>query len=348
MTSLSQLLDQQSSPAAPSIARREGDSVRCLACAHTCLIGPESRGICKLRHVAGGELRVPWGYVAGLAVDPIEKKPFFHVKPGETALSFGMLGCNFHCDFCQNWQSSQTLRDENAGAMPREITPAQIVETALIEKAPIIVSTYNEPLITAEWSHRIFELAKEQGLLTGFVSNGNTTTQVLDWLRPVTDLYKVDLKCFDDAGYRQVGARLSNILRGIEEVHAKGMWLEVVTLVIPGFNDSPEELGNMASFLAGLSPEMPWHVTAYRPQYKKQSPGPTPQSTLQRAYEIGKEAGLHFVYLGNLPGYLPEAENTYCASCGALLVQRQGYAISREGWQDGSCTSCGKSLPGIC
>ncbi|MFQ5504748.1 MAG: radical SAM protein, partial [Planctomycetota bacterium] len=275
MVTLQELLDRHTACAAPGLARREGPGIRCLSCGHRCLIQDGRRGVCRVRYVENDELRVPAGYVAGLAVDPVEKKPFFHVLPGESALSFGMLGCDLHCAYCQNWNTSQSLRDAGADSRPRRIRASEIVGLCVESSCPILVSTYNEPLITAEWSHGIFELAKEKGILTGFVSNGNATPEVLDYLRPVTDLYKVDLKGFDDRHYRQLGCPLRNILDGIAMVHERGFWLEVVTLVVPGFNDSDRELANIARFLLDLSADIPWHVTAFHPDYKMREPRST-------------------------------------------------------------------------
>ncbi len=347
MDTLQELCDRLTAEAAPSLAIREDGRVRCLACGHRCLLGEGARGACEVRFVAGGSLRVPRGYVAGLAVDPIEKKPFHHVLPGRTALSFGMLGCDLHCAYCQNWDTSQVLRDKEARALPRRVRARGLADRALAAGAPVLVSTYNEPLITAEWSLEIFELAKERGLLTGFVSNGNATPEVLDLLRPVTDLYKIDLKCFDDRKYRKLGCPLSNVLRGIEAVHERGFWLEVVTLVVPGFNDGEDELRACARFLAGISKDIPWHLSAFHPDYRMTDRRRTEVETIARARAIGLSEGLRFVYAGNLGGALEGAEDTSCPSCGGTLIRRRGYMVSVEGLEAGRCRACGRRLPGI-
>jgi len=347
MEALQDLLDRQTGHAAPELTEAQGTGLRCLACGHRCLIHEGKRGVCRVRFVRDGELVVPDGYVAGLAIDPIEKKPFFHVLPGSNALSFGMLGCDLHCSYCQNWDTSQTLRDVDAQSLPRSISARQVVDLALERGTPVVVSTYNEPLITAEWSHRIFELAKAEGLLTGFVSNGNATPEVLDYLRPVTDLYKIDLKGFRDKSYRQLGCPLQNILDGITGVFERGFWLEVVTLVVPGFNDSDDELSAIAEFLAGLSVAIPWHVTAFHPDYKMTDPPATPVATLIRAREIGKQAGLHHVYLGNVRGQAPGAEDSYCHACGHELVRRVGYGVHVTGLDHDKCAACGTVFPGV-
>ncbi len=326
-------------------------AVRCFACGHRCLIRPGRRGICKVRFNQDGVLRVPWGYVAALQVDPIEKKPFFHVLPGSDALTFGMLGCDFHCDFCQNWLTSQTLRDPTAdygASLIRRASPEQIVAYALRSGARAVVSSYNEPLITSEWAVAIFKQAKQAGLLCGYVSNGNTTPEVLNYLRPYLDAYKIDLKSMQDKRYRELGGVLQNVLDSIQRVHDLGLWLEVVTLIIPGFNDSPAELMEAARFLASVSPDIPWHVTAFHPDYKMTDPPPTSVQTLIRAAEIGEEAGLRYVYAGNIPGYVGDYESTRCPHCQTSLVKRTGYVLhAYDLGADGVCPKCGTKLAGL-
>ena len=211
--------------------------VECFACGHRCRIGPGFAGVCKVRYNRHGKLYAPYGYVNAVYSDPIEKKPFFHALPGTQALSFGMLGCDLHCGYCQNWVSSQALRDVRASVDFRRATPDELVRMALRQGASSIVSTYNEPLITAEWAAAVFREAKGAGLVTGFVSNGNGTPEVLEYLRPWVDLYKIDLKTFDKRRYHELGGRIGPILDSIQRVHELGFWLEVVTLVVPGFND---------------------------------------------------------------------------------------------------------------
>jgi pyruvate formate lyase activating enzyme len=321
--------------------------VRCFACGHCCKIPDSQPGVCKVRYNLGGTLFVPWGYVGGIQCDPIEKKPFFHAHPGALAYSFGMLGCDLHCAYCQNWVTSQALRDPAAIVGPMYITPAELVLDALRQGGRVIVSTYNEPLITSEWAVAVFKEARAAGLVTGFVSNGNGTPQVLEYVRPWVDLYKVDLKSFDDRHYRQLGGRLQPILDTIRRLHEIGFWLEIVTLLIPGFNDSDDELTRLAEFLAGVSPDIPWHVTAFHKDYKMTDPENTRPETLMRAAEIGKSAGLRYVYAGNLPGMVGDSENTRCPNCRELLIERNGYLIT--GYHltpQGCCPSCGASIPG--
>jgi pyruvate formate lyase activating enzyme len=334
---------------------REGDlyekldrnRVRCHACGHCCPIPEGQPGVCKVRYNRGGTLYVPWGYVGGVQCDPIEKKPFFHAYPGALAYSFGMLGCDLHCAYCQNWVTSQALRDPNAVSLPLEASPRDLVRDALQQGARVLVSTYNEPLITAEWAVAILKEAKAAGLTTGFVSNGNGTPQVLEYLRPWLDLYKVDLKSFDDRHYRQLGGRLQPILDTIRRLHQMGLWVEIVTLLIPGFNDSDAELRGLTQFLASVSPDIPWHVTAFHKDYKMTSPADTRPPDLFRAVEIGRQAGLRYVYAGNLPGRVGNLEDTRCPGCAATLIHRYSYEIDAYRiTAEGKCPSCGLAIPG--
>ncbi len=338
-------LERHTAPMA--LAREEGGGrVRCFACGHRCLIPAGHAGVCKVRFNRGGVLHGPWGYVAGLQDDPIEKKPFYHALPGTRALSFGMLGCDFHCGYCQNWVTSQALRDEAARGSFEPVSAEEIVVHAKARGALTLTSTYNEPLITAEWAAEVFRLAKNAGLFTSFVSNGNSTGEAIEFLKPWVDFFKIDLKGFDDKRYRKLGGTLRNVLEGIERVHRAGLWLEIVTLVVPGFNDSEGELRQIAGFIADLSLEIPWHVTAFHPDYRMREPGWTPAATLMRAHAIGKEAGLQFVYPGNLAGQAGELENTHCPHCGALLVERHGFALRGYHLLDGCCPRCDAPIAG--
>jgi pyruvate formate lyase activating enzyme len=327
--------------------RLENKRVRCFACGHRCVIFDGLDGVCRVRFNRGGKLLVPHGYVGGLQLDPVEKKPFFHALPGALALSFGMLGCDFHCSYCQNWVTSQALRNPEAVAPPRSLNAGQFVLTALSNGAKIVTSTYNEPLITSEWAVELFKHARTSGLKTSYVSNGNGTPEVLAYIRPWVDLYKIDLKGFQDRNYRKLGGVLQNVLDTIQQVHEMGFWLEIVTLVIPGFNDSPEELRDIARFLAGVSRDIPWHVTAFHEDYKMRGNGNTPASTLLRAAEIGKQEGLHFVYAGNLPRAVGTWENTNCPGCNALLIERAGFHVRQMNIREGRCPGCARSIPGV-
>ena len=327
--------------------KMERGFVRCYACGHCCRIPDGQLGVCKVRYNEGGKLLVPWGYVASAQCDPIEKKPFFHAYPGALAYSFGMLGCDLHCGYCQNWVTSQALRDPGAESPPLRATPEGLVREALQQGAKVVVSTYNEPLITSEWAVAVFKEARAAGLTTAYVSNGNGTPQVLEYLQPWVDLYKVDLKSFEDRHYRELGGRMQPILETIRKLHEMGFWVEIVTLVVPGFNDSNDELKRMAEFISSVSPDIPWHVTAFHKDYKMTGPENTSSQTLVRAAGIGKAAGLRFVYAGNIPGRTGELENTYCPNCHELLVQRVGFhVLDYRLTATGTCPGCGAGIPG--
>ena len=321
--------------------------LRCVACGHCCPLPDGAIGVCRVRYNEGGRLLVPWGYVGGVQCDPIEKKPFFHAHPGALAYSFGMLGCDLHCGYCQNWVTSQALRDPAAVAPPLRATPDDLVRDALRQQARVIVSTYNEPLITSEWAVAVFKEAKAAGLTTGFVSNGNGTPQVLEYLRPWVDLYKVDLKSFDDRHYRELGGRIGPILETIRRLHAMEFWVEIVTLLIPGFNDSRDELLRLTEFVASVSPDIPWHVTAFHGDYKMTDPENTTAEMLLTAADIGRANGLRYVYAGNLPGSVGDLEDTRCATCHELLIARYGYHIrDYRITADGRCPACATPIPG--
>ena len=345
---LQDLLSGKTMEAAPELVHQEADgAIRCIACGHRCLVKEGKAGICRVRFNRNRTLRVPAGYVAGLQIDPIEKKPFFHACPGRDALSFGMLGCDFHCGYCQNWVSSQALRDDDAVVLPKVCSAEELVRLGVRYGTPVVVSTYNEPLITTEWAVRVFEKARAEGMVCGYVSNGNATAEVLSFIRPFVTLYKVDLKGFNDKNYRKLGGVLKNVCDAIERLKSMDFWVEVVTLVVPGFNDSDEELRGMARFLAGISPDIPWHVTAFHPDYKMTEPHRTGVRELDRAYGAGKEAGLHFVYPGNLPGMVGDRENTYCAACDEMLIRRHGFLVIENRMREGVCPRCGTRAPGV-
>ncbi|MFN2515840.1 MAG: AmmeMemoRadiSam system radical SAM enzyme [Pyrinomonadaceae bacterium] len=347
--SLAEILDALTTEGAPELTEHlPGDALKCYACGHRCLIKAGKRGICKVRFNEGGQLRVPVNYVAALACDPTEKKPFFHVLPGSDTLTFGMLGCDLHCGYCQNWLTSQALRDDSAGTRPQQVTPERLVAMAKAYGASMVGSSYNEPLITAEWAVDVFKRARPEGFRTAFISNGNATAQVLDYLRPWTDCYKIDLKSMSDRNYRQLGGVVDNIIDTVKMVHERGFWEEIVTLVIPGFNDSEEELARAADFIASVSPDIPWHVTAFHQDYHMTENANTTAAQLIRACEIGREAGLRYIYAGNLPGKVGDWENTYCPSCQRLLVERHGYVIRQMLiTPKGECPSCATGIPGI-
>ncbi len=352
MQSLKEMLQDHTVPAAEGLVDRlDGGAVRCHACGHRCLVNPGRDGVCRVRFNDGGTLRVPHGYAAAVACDPIEKKPFFHVLPGSDALTFGMLGCDFHCGYCQNWVTSQMLRDPRAVAGGRQYSAEELVELAVANGAPVIASSYNEPLITSEWAVDVFKVARGRGLKCAYISNGNGTPRVLDFLRPHLHAYKVDLKTFSDKNYRQLGGVLENVCQSIRDLKARGFWVEIVTLLVPDFSDDAEDLRRMADFLAGVDPLMPWHVTAFHPDYKfdrqRGFRNTTPEDLL-RAVEYGERAGMKYVYSGNLPGRVGSYEDTRCHHCRATVVRRHHFrVIENRVTEGGLCPDCRNALPGV-
>jgi pyruvate formate lyase activating enzyme len=248
---------------------------------------------------------------------------------------------------CQNWITSQALRDPRAVAAPDAVEPDDIVQLAHRYGARIVTSTYNEPLITSEWGVAVMKAAKRAGLVGSYVSNGNGTPEVLDYIRPWVSLYKVDLKSFRDRGYRDLGGTLERVLDTLRRLHALGFWVEVVTLVVPGFNDDEGELREMASFLVSISPDIPWHVTAFHKDYKMTAPADTGVAALLRACEIGTAAGLRYVYAGNLPGRTGRWEHTWCPGCGTRLVERHGFLVRSNRVADGKCPDCATIIAGV-
>ncbi len=350
LQSLKQMLHQHSVPAAEAlIEHKENGAIQCFACGHRCTVLPGRDGVCRVRFNDNGKLLVPHGYVGALASDPIEKKPFFHVLPGSDALTFGMLGCDYHCGYCQNWVTSQMLRDPKAAAPPRLCSPKQLVDLAIQNRAPVVASSYNEPLITSEWAVDVFKEARSRGLRCAYISNGNGTPQVLDFLRPHVDAYKVDLKTFNPKHYRELGGVMENVLDTIKMLKQRNFWIEIVTLVIPTFNDNPDEMKQMADFIASVDPLIPWHVTAFHPDYKMTDGyRQTRVDDLMRILEFGKSAGIKYIYPGNLPGQVGEWENTRCHHCHATLIERFGFRVKKNRMGlDGLCPDCHNPIPGI-
>jgi pyruvate formate lyase activating enzyme len=259
-----------------------------------------------------------------------------------------MLGCDLHCGYCQNWVTSQMLRDADAVSPPRPVTAQQLVAVALQNRAPVIASSYNEPLITSEWAVEVFTEARRHGLKCAYISNGNATPRVLDYLLPFVDAYKVDLKTFNPKHYRDLGGVLDNIVRTIRDLKQRSFWVEIVTLVVPGFSSDTDELTRMADFLASVDPLMPWHVTAFHPDYKMTDRPQTAADDLLRIAAIGRHAGLKYVYPGNLPGQLGDEENTRCHACNSTLIRRVGFRVTENRLgPTGQCPDCHQQIPGI-
>jgi pyruvate formate lyase activating enzyme len=335
--------------ATPAIlGRSEADgAVRCLACAHRCLIRPGRAGICRVRENRGGELvSLVFGRAVAANADPIEKKPLFHVYPGSVAYSIATQGCNFHCRNCQNWAISQSER-EGLATPTFDMPPARVVRDALAAGARSVAYTYTEPTVFIEYVLETARLALDAGLANVLVTNGYQTPEALALLAPLVAAANVDLKAFDDRFYRQVvGARLAPILDTLVGMRERGVWVEVTTLLIPGLNDDPAGLQALARWIrAELGPETPWHVSRFFPTYRLTDLDPTPVASIRRAVEIGRGAGLHHVYTGNVA---EGDDDTRCAGCGKTLIVRPGYgARATQFLAGGACTGCGRRLAGV-
>ena len=326
---------------------RAGDGqVSCALCRFRCLIAEGSRGACGVRENRGGLLfTLVYGELCAEQVDPIEKKPLFHVRPGSGSFSIATMGCNFRCRHCQNHTISQVPRNGAVQGVRR--SPSEVVGQALAAGCRSIAYTYTEPTIFFEFAHDTARLAREAGLANIFVTNGYITREALTLIAPYLDAANIDLKGFNEEFYRDVvHARLSEVLDSIIEYRRQGVWIELTTLIIPGLNDSEEELQRIASFIVtNLGVDTPWHVSRFHPTYRMLDRPRTPPATLLRAREIGLAAGLRYVYEGNLPG--EGGENTCCPSCADLLIERHGYAIVMNNIRNGSCPACGAVIAGV-
>ena len=321
--------------------------VRCNLCAHHCLIGDGNKGICQVRENRDGKLyTLVYGRTISQNIDPIEKKPLFHFYPGSTTYSIATPGCNFRCAWCQNWEISQMPKKQHLIA-GYEATPAEIVSAAQKRSCRSIAYTYTEPTIFFEYAYDTARLARAAGLANIFVTNGYMTGEMLKTIAPYLDAANVDLKAFRDKTYRKyVGARLQPVLDSLKAIKQLGIWLEVTTLVIPGINDEPEELQDAAQFIIReLGADTPWHISRFFPDYQLIDVPPTPQKSLERAWEIGKSVGLRYVYLGNVPG--EEKQNTYCPDCRALLIRRNIFGVLANCIQSGCCPNCGFAIAGV-
>jgi pyruvate formate lyase activating enzyme len=324
---------------------RGGPRVHCFLCAHHCRIEPGGQGKCGVRENRDGVLfTLVYGCPISTAVDPIEKKPLFHFLPGTSTYSLATVGCNFSCKFCQNADISQMPADRGR-IIGRPMSAEEIVAGALAARCRSISYTYTEPTIFYEYARDCARLASQAGLKNIFVTNGFMTRQMLDEIDGDLHAANVDLKAFSDAFYRSLaGARLKPVLDSIKRLHGMGVWTEVTTLLIPGKNDGDEELRSLASFLVSVSPDIPWHVSRFHPTYQMLDVPPTPVSTVERAVRIGYEAGLRYVYGGNVAGH--SSESTLCPDCGATVIERTGNSLTRNGTAEGRCPACGREIAG--
>lgn len=319
----------------------EGDRVRCDLCNHRCVISQLKKGICQVRENRDGILySLVYGKVAASNVDPIEKKPLFHFYPGSTAYSIATVGCNFRCLHCQNWTISQP---ENGEIVGKEITPGRVVKNAIDSRCQSVAYTYTEPTIFYEYAYDVAEIAHEKGLKNLFITNGYISEEALKEISLYLDAANIDLKTMSDSFYKNIcGGKLQPVLDNIKLYHNLGIWIEVTTLIIPGYNDDSDELKNIAEFIRKIDASIPWHVTRFYPAYRLSDIPPTSLETLRKVVEIGKKAGLEYVYQGNVR----EGENTYCPRCGRLLIKRDGFNTVVNKIKNGSCPYCGKHIAG--
>jgi pyruvate formate lyase activating enzyme len=323
--------------------KAEEDSCDCFLCSHRCHIKPGGRGVCRVRENREGTLyTLVYGKLIAAHVDPIEKKPLFHFMPGTASFSIATMGCNFQCDFCQNWQISQGARESEIAGEYTE--PAEIVAAAKTRGCPSISYTYTEPTIYFEYAYDCARLAQAEGIRNVFVTNGYQTPETIEKMAGLIDAANVDLKAFNDAFYRErCKARLEPVCQAIRLMHQAGIHVEVTTLLIPEFNDGEGELQQLAEFLAGISRDIPWHVSRYHPDFRFDRAPVTPEETILHALSLGEKAGLRYLYAGNIRGN--DYENTRCPHCGAVVIQRAGFAARKVGLSGSNCKQCGQALP---
>ncbi len=320
----------------------EEERVKCLLCSHYCTILTGKRGICEVRENQAGVLRsLNYRRLIAAHIDPIEKKPLFHFFPGSLSYSIAAMGCNFRCLHCQNWSISQLSSEKKIGG--ELISPERIVQHAQESGCLSISYTYTEPTIYYETALEIAQLAKNNGLKNIFVTNGYISPEALNHIAPYLDAANIDLKAMSENFYRKIcGARLEPVLERIKQYYELGIWIEITTLIIPGYNDGDDELGEIAQFIVDIDKGIPWHISAFYPTYKLNDTPPTPVSTLQRAYKIGKDKGLLYVYEGNVG----EGENTFCPSCDKTIINRKYFSTNNK-IKDGKCPFCGEEICGI-
>jgi pyruvate formate lyase activating enzyme len=316
------------------------DAVQCVLCPHSCVIRDKQRGKCGVRENQNGVLyALTYGKPVSTAVDPIEKKPFYHFLPGSLAYSIACVGCNLSCKFCQNSDISQMPKDKGI-VTGTEMAPEEVVEEAIAKGCESISYTYTEPTIFYEYCYDIAKLSRKKGLKNNFVTNGFISPEAIDNIARFLDAANIDLKGFSEDFYRELcDARLQPVLDAIKRYHEKGVFIEITTLIVPGQNDDEAMLRKAAEFIASLDKKIPWHISRFYPQYKMRNLQPTQVATIHKAVEIGRAAGLRYVYAGNVPG--DENDNTYCHNCGKLLIGRLGYSITKNNLKGNRCSFCG-------
>ena len=330
------------------------NKVRCQTCYNQCLINNKGIGICGVRQNIDGDLYLlVYGKAISVNTDPIEKKPLFHFLPGEKVFSLGTIGCNFDCGFCQNWEISQAPKIQNTqysilntDFYGEEWSPGKIVNYCKKNNIPIIAYTYNEPTVWIEYALDTMKLAKKEGIKNIWVSNGFMSEKSLNLIAPYLDAINIDLKSFLEDFYQKIcKGRLEPVKENIKKIWKMGIWIEITTLIIPGFNDSEKELKQIAKFLIEVSKDIPWHISAFYPCYKMLNKSPTPQETLITAYKIGKKTGLRYVYTGNISN--SNYESTYCPKCNALIIERWGMEVLENNLKNGKCSKCNTKIQGI-
>lgn len=324
--------------------------IACEACNQHCKLSEGEYGICGIRKVENGELYLlTYGLAAAVNVDPIEKKPMFHFLPGSRIFSFGTVGCNFSCKFCQNAEISQYPKEHNHDIVGQPLSPQQAVDLALEYECRSVAYTYNEPVVFFEYTYDTAKIAHEAGLKNVYVTSGYETHKAIDTIAPFLDGMNIDIKGYSQSFYKDIcGSSLKPVLDTVEYAHKKGIWIETTTLLIPGLNDSDEEIRAIAEFQAALDPSMPWHISAFHPMYKMLDVPRTPPSTLRRAYDIGKEAGLKYVYVGNIDD--EDRESTYCPGCHKMVIDRRGYIgqyVTNHLTKEGDCPYCKTHIEGV-
>ncbi len=328
----------------------KSSKILCEACSQACILDEGEYGICGVRKVEDGELKLlVYGIAAAVNVDPVEKKPMFHFLPQSQVFSLGTVGCNLSCSFCQNHQISQYPKEHQMKIAGQKLPPKRIVELAIENGCQSIAYTYNEPIVFFEYTYDTAKLANEKGLKNIYVTSGYETHKAIDLLEPYIDGMNIDIKSFRDEFYKDIcGARLKPVLECVEYAHKKGIWIEITTLLIPGKNDSDEEIRDIAKFIASVDPYIPWHLSAFHPTYKMLDAPRTPASTLLRAYNIAKEEGLKYIYVGNIDDF--DHESTYCPKCEKRVIEREGHIgeyVTNKLDKNGSCLYCGYEIEGI-
>jgi pyruvate formate lyase activating enzyme len=318
-------------------------ALRCTACAHRCVMEDGRTGACGVRTHRNGTMHVPYGYVARKYVRAVESNTIYHVRPGAKALTFGMFGCDLRCPYCHNWRVSQALREDVGEQSPTDIDPEALVEEAIAAGCEVLCSAYNEPMITAEWAHAIFSIAKARGLVTALITDGHSTSEALAYMRPVTDVFRVDLKGWTQEHYKSLGGRIEPVLASIREAKRLGYWVELVTLVVPGFNDDARGLAGLAAQIVDIDPTIPWHIDGFVPRYKLKDEKAASPTFLAMAAGAAYARGLQYVYVGNIGDAFPELSNTRCPKCAETLIERRNWETLRART---TCT-CGHKVPGI-